>query len=135
MPRALIATLCDDVREEVHGKNSLMGVFNQFRIADFRNPVNTFWIFARIEFEEEGEFPFAFEFRAIEGQSLFRITGAVNVRGQSGSNIPPVADLKFRADGLRFPRHGIYELAIFVKEKIIQTVPVEVITAKSPYVQ
>jgi Family of unknown function (DUF6941) len=135
MPRVLIATLCDDVRDEVRGKNSLMGVFNQFTISDFRNPVNSFWIFARIEFEQGGEYPITFEFRTVEGHKIFEVQAGINIQQTRPSQIRPVGDLKFRVNALRFPRHGAYELAIRSKDTVLQTVPVEVVVPQTPYVQ
>jgi len=136
MPRVLIATLCDDVREEVHGKHSIMGVFNQFNISDFRNPVNSFWIFARIEFEQDGEYSIGFQLRAVEGQPvLFNVDGGISLQSKNTSEIRPVGDIKVRVDGLRFPRHGIYELAILFDNNILQTMPIQVFVPQTPYVQ
>ena len=135
MPRVLIATLCDDVREEVGGKNSLMGVFNTFYVSDFRNPINTFWIFARLEFDQDGEYPIVVEFRTIEGQSIFQVRGNVNVQRSQQSQIEPTANLKFRVIGLRFPRHGVYELAILHNDQMLHRVYVEVVVPPPRFVQ
>lgn len=141
MPKILVATLCDDVREEVSGKVSLMGTFNQFRVADFRNPMPPFWIFARMEFEQEGDYPSVVEFRTTEGQTIFQIKGVAQLRhalessDQPSSQARPVANLKFRVDNLRLPRHGFYELAFIHNNHCLQAIQIEVVVQPQPYVQ
>jgi hypothetical protein len=133
MPRALVTTLCDDVREELRGKHSVMGIFNRFIVSDFRNPVNTFWIYARIELEQDGEYEFAFRFRTIEGENIFQVNAHLTT--QSEGQIPPATDLKIRIDGLRFPRHGVYELALLHHDQVLSTVPIEVVVPSPRYIQ
>jgi len=112
-----------------------MGVFNLFGISDFRNPVDSFWIYARIEFEQEGEYPVGFEFRTIEGEPIFQVNASISLEQKPSSQLKPVGELKFRVNGFRFPRQGVYELAVKVNNKVEQTVPVEVIVPKAPYRQ
>lgn len=141
MPKILIATLCDDVRDEISGKVSIMGTFNQFRVADFRNAMPPFWIFARIEFEQEGDYPITTEFRAIEGQRIFQIKGVAQVRtmpeplGRPPALVRPVANLKFKVDNLRLPRDGLYELAFLYNDRPLQTVQIEAIVQRPAFVQ
>lgn len=141
MPRIFIATLCDDVREEISGKVSIMGTFNQFRVADFRNSMPPFWIYARIEFEQEGDYPITTEFRTIEGQRIFQIKGVAHVRtmperpGQPPTLVRPVANLKFKLDNFKLPRDGLYELAFFHNDQLLQTVQVEAVVQRPGFVQ
>ena len=108
-----------------------MGIFNQFTISDFRNPVNSFWIFARIEFEQEGEYPITFEFRTVEGDKIFEIQANVILQQARPSQLRPAGDLKIKFNTLKFPRHGSYELAIRSKDTLLQTVPVEVVVCQT----
>jgi len=55
MAKLFFATLCDDVREEKSGKFSLMGIFDRFLVADFRASLPSFWLFAQIGFDTEGD--------------------------------------------------------------------------------
>ena len=141
MPRILIASLCDDVREEVAGKVSIMGIFNQFRVADFRNPMPPFWIFARVEFEQEGDYPITMEFRTVEGQRIFQVKGVAQLRtipeqqGQPSTLARPVANLKFKVDNFRLPRDGLYELAFFYNNQLLQTLQIEAVVQRPAFVQ
>jgi len=141
MPKVLIATLCDDVREEISTKVSIMGAFNQFRVGDFRNPMPPFWIFARIEFEHEGDYPITTELRTIEGQRIFQIKAIAQVRttpeplGQPPSLVRPLASLKFKVDNLKLPRDGLYEVAFFHNDQLLQTVQIEAVVQRPGFVQ
>lgn len=141
MPRILIATLCDDVREEISSKVSIMGTFNQFRVADFRNPMPPFWIFARIEFEQEGDYPVIIEFRTIEGQRIFQVKGIAQLRTmpersvQPPTLVRPVANLKLKVDNFKLPRDGLYEIAFFHNDQLLQTVQIEAVVQRPAFVQ
>jgi len=141
MPKILIATLCDDVREEIAGKVSIMGIFNQFRVADFRSPMRPFWIYARIEFENEGDYPITVELRTVEGQRIFQIQSVAQLPtiperpDRPSTRVPPVADLKFKIDNLSLPRDGLYEVAFFHNEQLLQTVQIEAVVQRPAFVQ
>lgn|SRR5574341_283503 len=141
MPKILIATLCDDVREETSGKVSIMGTFNQFRVADFRNAMPPFWIFARIEFEQEGDYPVVIEFRTIEGQRIFQVKGIAQLRtmpersGQPSTLVRPVANLKLKVDNFKLPRDGLYEIAFFHNDQPLQTIQIEAVVQRPGFVQ
>jgi uncharacterized protein DUF6941 len=68
--KLFLATLCDDVREEKTGKFSLMGLFDRFIVADFRAPLPTFFLFAQIGCDSEGEHELAVEFKQVDGTSV-----------------------------------------------------------------
>lgn len=138
MPRVLIVTLCDDVREEIAGKLSLMGLFNQFRVADFRNPMPTFWIYARVEFEQPGDYEIRTELRTVEGQGIFQLRGVAQLRPvstQQASLALPTADLKFKIDNLALPRDGLYEIALFYNDQLLQTLQVEAVVQRPGFLQ
>lgn len=141
MPKILIATLCDDVREEISGKVSIMGIFNQFRVADFRNAMPPFWIYTRIEFEQEGDYPVAITFRTVEGQRIFQLKAVAQVRttrehsGQPPALVRPTADLKFKVDNFRLPRDGLYEIAFSHNDQPLQTVQIEAVVQRPAFVQ
>src|SRR5688572_5065432 len=71
MTKVVLATLCDDVREEKTNKYSLMGVFNQFTVGDFRTPLPPFCIFASIGFDTPGAHSITIHFRRVEGEQFF----------------------------------------------------------------
>lgn len=141
MPKILIATLCDDVREEISGKVSIMGIFNQFRVADFRNAMPPFWIYTRIEFEQEGDYPVEITFRTVEGQRIFQLKAVAQVRttlersGQPPTLVRPTADLKFKVDNFRLPRDGLYEIVFFHNDQPLQTVQIEAVVQRPAFVQ
>jgi hypothetical protein len=118
-----------------------MGTFNQFRVVDFRNPMPPFWIFARIEFEQEGDYPVVIEFRTIEGQRIFQVKGIAQLRtmperpGHPPTLVRPVANLKFKVDNFRLPRDGLYEIAFFHNDQLLQTVQIEAIVQRPGFVQ
>ncbi len=125
MPRVLFAVLCDDVRQEVAGKSSLMGIFGQFRVTDFRNPLPSFHIYANIEFEQAGNFPIVVEFRTGGGERIFQLRGSVEVGEQAQGRIVGILDL--RLENLRLPRHGDYEVVIIYNDQPLSVLPVEVV--------
>src|SRR5574341_2408830 len=70
MAKIILATLCDDVREEKTGKFSLMGLFDRFLVTDFRAPLPPFWLFVQIGCETEGEHSLSVELRRVLLKSL-----------------------------------------------------------------
>jgi hypothetical protein len=133
--------LCDDIREEVAGKLSLMGLFNQFRVADFRNPMPAFWIYARVEFEQPGDYEIRTELRTIEGQGIFQLRGLTQLRpiatqpDRQASLALPTADLKFKIDNLTLPRDGLYEIALFYDDQLLQTLQIEAVVQRPGFLQ
>ncbi len=133
MPRVLFAVLCDDVRQEVAGKSSLMGIFGQFHVTDFKNPLPSFHIYAKIEFEQAGNFPIGVEFRSVEGQRIFQLTGSVAVEERTQGRIVGILDLKL--ENLRLPRHGDYEVVIVYNNQPLSILPIEVVVPPQRYLQ
>ena len=69
MSKLFFAALCDDVREEKAGKFSLMGLFDRFIVGDFRVVLPTFWFFAQIGFDAEGDHALVIEFRSVSSSA------------------------------------------------------------------
>jgi len=133
MPKVLFAILCDDVRQEVAGKFSLMGIFGQFHVSDFRNPLPPFNIYAKIEFEQAGNFPIEVEFRSVEGQRIFQLRGSVAVEEPTQGRIIGILNLKL--ENLRLPRHGEYEVVIIYNNQPLSVLPVEVVIPPQRFLQ
>ena len=107
MPKVHFAMLCDDVRVELAGKFSLMGIFDQFQVSDFQNPLPSFYIVARVEFESEGSYPLVVQLRTLEGQSIFNLSGKIQV--QESTQGEKIGNIRLRIDNLRLPLPGQYE--------------------------
>lgn len=110
MTRIILATLCDDVREE-KTKYSLMGVFNQFNVVDFRAPLPPFCIFATIGFDKAGSHAVSLEFRRIEGERIFRAESNHDVSVQDLATMQFHALINLRLANLTLPGPGRYEFA------------------------
>ena len=135
MPSVLLALLCDDVRDEMRGKFSLMGIFSQFMVSDFSKPLPRFRLFAKLGFEDEGNHPFTVRLRTGEGQNIFEFRGSVNVRQEDEVTSLYVANLNLAFDDLKLPRPGIYELVLAYNEKIFHVVPLQAVMVKPVMVQ
>src|SRR3990172_3882831 len=104
MPRALMAALCDDVRQELKGKVSLMGIFSRFLVTDFSQPMPPFRIFAKLGFEGEGDHQIVVELRSAEGQRIFQIRGVAHVETRDQVTNLYTADINLGMDSLKLPR-------------------------------
>jgi hypothetical protein len=127
MAKLLLATLCDDVREEKTGKVSLMGVFDRFMVADFRVPLPTFWLFAQIGCERDGEHTLAVEFRRMEGEVILRGEIKHQVVGMNSVTHLFHANINLRLEHVTIPGPGAYEFSIHSDGVPIGTLPVDVI--------
>jgi hypothetical protein len=127
MAKLLLATLCDDVREEKTGKVSLMGVFDRFMVADFRAPLPTFWLFAQIGCEREGEHTLTVEFRRIEGDVIFRGDIKHQVNGKNSVTNLFHANINLRLERVTIPGPGAYEFSVHSDGIPVGTLPVDVI--------
>lgn len=135
MPCVLLAVLCDDVREEMRGKFSLMGIFSQFMVSDFSKPLPRFKLFAKIGFESEGNHPFTVRLRTGEGQNIFEIRGMVNVREEDEVTSMYTANLNLTFNDLKLPRPGIYELVLAHNEQTFHVIPLQAVMIKPPILQ
>lgn len=126
MAKLFLATLCDDVREEKTGKFSLMGVFDRFLISDFRAPLPTFWLFAQVGCDTEGEHALTVELRRAEGASVMRAELKHQAVGRNGVTGLCHANINLRLEHLTIPGPGIYEFALHSDGQHIGSLPVEV---------
>ena len=135
MPSVLLAVLCDDVRDEMRGKFSLMGIFTQFMVSDFSKPLPRFRLFAKLAFDSEGDHPFTVRLRTGEGQNIFEFRGVANVRQEDEVTSLFVANLNLTFDDLKLPRPGMYELVLAHNEQIFHVVPLQAVILKPAMMQ
>ena len=135
MSKLFFATLCDDVREEKSGKFSLMGLFDRFIVGDFRAPLPTFWLFAQIGFDGEGDRGVTIEFRRMEGQSVMRAEARHQVLVRNSVTSLYHANINLRVANLTVPGPGAYEFASHSDGEYIGSLPVEVIQPPPQLVQ
>jgi len=135
MPKLILATLCDDVREEKTGKVSLMGVFDRFIVTDFRVPLPAFWLFAQVGCEREGDHSLTVEFRRSSGDLVLRgeVKHAV-VDRNSVTNLHH-ANINMRLEHVMLPGPGAYEFAILSDGTPIGSVPVDVVQPPTQLLQ
>ncbi|MSP40708.1 MAG: hypothetical protein EXR70_19655 [Deltaproteobacteria bacterium] len=127
MAKLILATLCDDVREEKTGKFSLMGVFDRFLVADFRAPLPTFWLFAQIGCASEGEHTLSVELRRVEGTSVARVEIKHQSNARSAVTGLCAANINLRLEQLTIPGPGVYEFALHSDGEHLGSLPVEVL--------
>ncbi len=127
MAKLLLATLCDDVREEKTGKISLMGLFDRFLVSDFRAPLPPFWLFAQIGCDSEGEHDLTVELRRVEGASVVRAEIKHQAIGINGITGLCHANINLRLEHLTVPGPGAYEVLLHCDGQFIGRLPVEVV--------
>lgn len=126
MAKLILATLCDDVREEKTGKFSLMGLFDRFLVSDFRAPLPPFWLFVQIGCDREGEHNLDVELRRVEGASVFRAEIKHQAIGKNGITGLCHANINLRFEHLTVPGPGAYEVALHSDGEHIGSLPIEV---------
>jgi hypothetical protein len=134
MARIILATLCDDIREE-KTKFSLMGIFNQFNVVDFRAPLPPFCIFATIGFDTPGTHAVSIELRRVEGDRIFRAEQNHAVEVQDPATMQYHALVNLKLANLTFPGPGRYELAFECDGQHTGTVYVNVVQPPPRLVQ
>ena len=135
MAKLFLATACDDVREEKSGKVSLMGLFDRFIVADFRAPLPSFWLFAQIGFDGEGEHTLTVEFRRVEGASVFRTETRHHAAGKNALSGLSHANINLHLEHLSVPGPGGYEFALHSDGQHIGSLPVVVVQPRPQLVQ
>jgi hypothetical protein len=135
MAKLILATLCDDVRQEKSGKFSLMGMFDQFLVVDFRAPLPSFRLFAQIGFESDGNHSLVIEFRRVEGEMMFKAESTHHVTGINNVTGLYQATINLRFDNLTVPGPGTYEFALHGDGQHIASLPVGVLQAPPRLVQ
>jgi uncharacterized protein DUF6941 len=127
--KLFLATLCDDVREEKTGKFSLVGLFDRFIVADFRAPLPTFFLFAQIGCDSEGDHELAVEFKQVDGTSVLRADLKHSVVGRSSVTGLCHANINLRLEQVMVPGIDNYEFALRSDGQEIGSLPIEVIAA------
>jgi len=130
-----MAALCDDVRQELKGKVSLMGIFSRFLVTDFSQPMPPFRIFAKLGFEGEGDHQIVVELRSAEGQRIFQIRGVAHVETRDQVTNLYTADINLGMDSLKLPRPGGYEFAFLSDSQTFHVLPFEAEVLRPPLVQ
>ena len=134
-PQVYCAVLCDDVRQEVGGKKSLMGLFTNFNVFDYQQPLPTFTVFVRLGFTHQGRHTLKLEARSHEGDFKVGFQGPVEANTQDEAREQYMADVNFTFENLKIPREGPYSVDVSVDDKVITEIPFMVKTHKPPVVQ
>ena len=134
-PEVKLAVLCDDVRYEVAGKVSLMGIFDQFQVTDFTQPLPPFRFFMKIAFQDEGQYPIALNIRSGEGDFKVGIQGLVHAKTQDEISRQYVAIINFGFNNLKIPRPGMYYVELNYQDRTICSLPFRAITVRPPTLQ
>jgi len=135
MAKLFLATLRDDVREEKTAKFSLTGVFDRFLVADFRAPQPTFWLFAQVGCDAEGDHTLTVEFRRVEGTSVMRAELKHKAIGKNSITGLCHGNISLRLEQLTIPGPGAYEFALHSDGRRIGSLPVEVLQPPPRLVQ
>lgn len=133
--RLAIAVLCDDIRHELNGKFSVMGVFTQWNVRDFTRPLPPCHVFARLSFQDPGEYPFTVTFRTVQGQQLFSAEGNIQVETKDQGSELYFANIDLGLGNLSVPRPGQYEFALTVGGELIGLIPCGAVVVSPPLVQ
>jgi len=114
MPQLLLCTLCDDVRVELAGKHTLVGLFDTFNVVDFGQPLPTFRVFARIGVDVAGLHPLVMHFETDAGD--FRVETQSHLDARLPSEVSGLHESTFIAtvNALRLPRPGRYLVRLMV---------------------
>lgn len=115
-PRLLIAALCDDVRTEVRGKVSLMGLFDNFSVGDLGKPLPPFRLYARIGVTTPGEHAVRLRITSLEGDFQVELPGKLVARETSAASGLHEAVMTLGISGLVVPRAGRYQMRFVVDD-------------------
>jgi hypothetical protein len=110
----LLAVLCDDVRHEVGGKVSLMGVFDTFNVAAYTAPLPPFHIFAKVGVLNEGTHAVTLRIRSEEGDFNSELAGQMVTQGLDEVTGRYVSNIDLAINGMTIPRPGRYQVAFEV---------------------
>jgi len=115
-PRLLIAALCDDVRTELRGKVSLMGLFDNFSVSDVAKPLPPFRLYARLGVTTPGEHAVRLRITSIEEDFQVELPGKLVARETSAASGLHEAVMTLGITGLVVPRAGRYRLRFVVDD-------------------
>ena len=113
----MIAVLCDDVRNEVRGKVSLMGLFDNFAVGDVAKPLPAFRLYARIGVTTAGDHAVRVEITSDTNDEFkVELPGKLNARETSAASGLHEAVMTLGISGLVVPGPGRYLVRFFVDE-------------------
>jgi hypothetical protein len=112
--RVMVALLCDDIRSEVRGKVSLMGLFDNFTVSDLNKPLPSFRIYARLGVEKPGEHAVRLQIISEAKDFRFELPGKLSARDPSAASGLCEAPLTLGIRGLQVPRVGRYQIRFVV---------------------
>jgi hypothetical protein len=113
-PQILLAVLCDDVRHEINGKVSLMGIFDTFNVAAYTAPLPPFHIFAKVGVASEGTHSVTLRIRSEEGDFNTELAGQMLTQGRDELTERYVSNIDLALTGMTIPRPGRYQVAFVV---------------------
>jgi hypothetical protein len=113
-PEILLAVLCDDVRHELSGKVSLMGIFDTFNVAAYTAPLPPFHIFAKIGVVNEGTHPVTLRIRSQEGDFSNELAGQMLTQARDELTERYVSNIDLAINGMTIPRPGKYQVTFVV---------------------
>jgi hypothetical protein len=113
-PEILLAVLCDDVRHELSGKLSFMGVFDTFNVTAYSAPLPPFHIFAKVAVINEGAHPVTIRIRNDEGDFNTEFAGRLVTQARDEMTERFVSNVDLAINGLTIPRPGRYQVAFVV---------------------
>jgi len=124
MPRLLLGVLCDDVRTETDGKQSLMGIFDQVTLPTFNHPFPDFRLFAVVGVEASGEHDLSVAIHSADNSFRHNIVGKVHAVERSETYGLFVVPVNIRFSGLRVSAAGLYYFTFIVDSVDIDRIPV-----------
>jgi len=113
-PEILLVALCDDVRHELSGKVSLMGIFDTFNVAAYTAPLPSFHIFAKLGVESEGTHSVTLRIGSEEGDFNTEIQGQMLTQGRDELTQRYVSNVDLAINGMTIPRPGKYQVTFVV---------------------
>lgn len=113
-PEVILAALCDDVRHEISGKVSLMGIFDTFNVAAYNAPLPSFHIFAKISVETEGTHPVTSRIRSEEAGFNAELQGQIMAQLRDELTQRYICNMDLAVNGMTIPRPGKYQVVIIV---------------------
>ncbi len=131
--QVILAGICDNVRDEIRGKKSFMGLFTTFHVSDYQQPLPNFAIFIRFGFKTEGPHQIDLEIRSRQGDFSMGIQGQVRVANEKDHAYDRyIADLIVNLNNLKIPREGQYIVNIKGGDTELTHIPFFVKTAPPP---
>ncbi len=134
-PEILLAALCDDVRHELSGKVSLMGIFDTFNVAAYTAPLPSFHIFAKLGVESEGTHSVTLRIRSEEGDFNTELQGQMLTQGRDELTQRYVSNVDLAINGMTIPRPGKYQVIFVVDGYELAACGFLARTAASPQLQ